>query len=413
MKVAAPGPEKVVVLGSGFAGVRIARELGDRCDVTLVSPRNHFLFTPLLPSTTVGTLEFRSVIEPVRVVCPKARFIQAYARSVDPVRKSVACEGALDGRDYELAYDSLVIAVGAATQTFGTPGVKEHCLFLREAADARAIRQRILDRFEAASQPGLAPEEVEALLRFVVVGGGPTGVEFAAELHDLVAEDLRRPFKAVVDKARITLLDASPQLLDSFDRALGEYTLRHFQRQKIEVRGSSLVVKVDADGVTLKDGTRVPCGLVVWAAGITQTDFVRSLPFPKDPRGRLLVDETLRVKGVDGIHALGDCAEVEGRAYPATAQVAEQQGRYLAKAFRRRAAGRDDRAFKYRHQGMLAYIGGNRALADLSRFKGRGFTTFLFWRSAYLTRIVSMRNRILVLFDWVKAVVFGRDLSRF
>jgi NADH:ubiquinone reductase (non-electrogenic) len=382
MPSARPIPEKVVVLGSGFAGVRLARELGDRFDVTLVSPRNHFLFTPLLPSTTVGTLEFRSVVEPVRVVCPKARFIQAFARSVDPVRKVVACEGALDGRDYDLAYDSLVIAVGSATQTFGVPGVKEHCLFLREASDARAIRQRILDRFEEASQPGLAPEEIGTLLRFVVVGGGPTGVEFAAELHDLVAEDLRRPFKGVVDKARITLVDASPQLLNTFDQALGEYTVRHFQRQKIEVRSSTQVVRVEEGKVALKDGSEVRCGLVVWAAGITQTEFVRALPFPKDRLGRLLVDETLRVKGTEGIYAIGDCAEVEGRAYPATAQVAEQHGRYLAKAFRRRAAGKDDRAFKYRHQGMLAYIGGNRALADLSRYKGRGFSTFLFWRSS-------------------------------
>lgn len=413
MTAARPGSEKVVVLGSGFAGVRIARELGDRFDVTLVSPRNHFLFTPLLPSTTVGTLEFRSVVEPVRAVCPEARFIQAFARAADPVRKVVDCEGALDGRDYEIPYDSLIIAVGAATQTFGLPGVKEHCLFLREASDARAIRQRILDRFEEASQPGISPQEAEVLLRFVVVGGGPTGVEFAAELHDLVAEDLRRPFRDVVDKARITLLDASPQLLDNFDRTLGEYTLRHFQRQRIEVRSSSVVVKVEPGRVALKDGTEVRCGLVVWAAGITQTDFVRALSFPKDLRGRLLVDETLRVKDTEGIYALGDCAEVEGRGYPATAQVAEQQGRYLAKAFLRRAAGRDDRAFKYRHQGMLAYIGGNRALADFNKYKGRGFSTFLFWRSAYLTKLVSMRNRILVLFDWAKAVFFGRDLSRF
>jgi NADH dehydrogenase FAD-containing subunit len=116
---------------------------------------------------------------------------------------------------------------------------------------------------------------------------------------------------------------------------------------------------------------------------------------------------------VEGIYALGDCAEVEGQGYPATAQVAEQQGRYLAKAFMRRAAGKEDGSFVYKHQGMLAYVGGNRALADLSRVKGRGFTTFLFWRSAYLTKLVSMRNRLLVLFDWVKAEVFGRDLSRF
>lgn len=406
--------ERVVVLGTGFAGIRFARNLDPRrFDVTIISPRNHFLFTPLLPSTTVGTLEFRSVIEPVRLACPKARFHQAFARSVDPAGKTVACESALDGRAFDVAYDSLVIAVGVAIQTFGIPGVRENALFLREASDARAIRQRILDCFEMASEPGLTPEERSALLRFVVVGGGPTGVEFAAELHDLVAEDLKRAYASLLPQVRITLLEAANQILGSFDQALGEYTLRHFQRQKIEVRTASPVVKVEKGLITLKDGTALRNGLMVWAAGIAQSDLVDSLPFPKDRMGRVLVDETLKVKEAGNIYALGDCAEVEGRAYPATAQVAEQQGRYLAEVFRRRALGKPVGDFKYKHQGMLAYVGGNRALADLASVKGKGFSTFLFWRSAYLTRLVSMRNRILVLFDWLKAEIFGRDLSRF
>lgn len=408
------GKERVVVLGSGFAGIRFARGLdARRFDVTLVSPRNHFLFTPLLPSTTVGTLEFRSVIEPVRLACPTARFLQAHARAVDPAAKSVACQGALDGRAYQLDYDSLVVAVGTVTQTYGIPGVREHALFLREAGEARAIRQRILDCFERASQPGMDAEEQAALLHFVVVGGGPTGVEFAAELHDLVSEDLQEVYRDVIAKVRITLLEAAGQILGSFDEVLGEYTLRHFQRQKIAVLTGSPVVKLEEGLISLKDGSALRNGLVVWAAGNTQSELVKGLPFPKDRPGRILVDEYLRVKDAIGVYALGDCAEVEGRGYPATAQVAEQQGRYLAKDFSRRAAGKGDRAFTYKHQGMLAYVGGNRALADLSKIKGRGFSTFLFWRSAYLTKLVSMRNRILVLFDWVKAEIFGRDLSRF
>lgn len=406
--------ERVVILGSGFAGVRVARGLdAGRFETTLVSPRNHFLFTPLLPSTTVGTLEFRSIIDPVRLACPKARYVQASARSVDAARKVLFCESPLDGRSFEIPYDTLVVAVGAASRTFGVPGVQEHALFLREASDARAIRQRILDCFERASQPGLEPAEREALLQFVVVGGGPTGVEFAAELHDLVAEDLKKPYRDVIPLVRITLLEAGSQLLGTFDAALGEYTTRHFQRQRIEVRTGTPVTRLEKGILTLKDGSTLRYGLAVWAAGIAATTFVEGLPFPKDRAGRLLVDERLKAKEADGVYALGDCAEVEGRAYPATAQVAEQQGSYLAKSFNRRAAGKEDRDFKYRHQGMLAYIGGNRALADLSRIKGRGFSTFLFWRSAYLTKLVSMRNRILVLFDWVKAEIFGRDLSRF
>jgi NADH:ubiquinone reductase (non-electrogenic) len=406
--------ERVLVLGSGFAAFRFARELGPRYfDVTLVSPRNHFLFTPLLPSTTVGTLEFRSIIEPVRTGIRNVRYYQARARSVDAAARKVTCEAALDGRRFDLAFDSLIIAVGAETNTFGIPGVREHAFFLKEAADARAIRNRILECFEKASEPGLSGPERAGLLRFVVVGGGPTGVEFAAEMHDLVTEDLRRVYSDLVPLVRITLLEATKQILGGFDAVLGAYTMRHFQRQRIEVKTESPVVNVEAGKITLKDGTEIRNGLVVWATGNAPSEFTRGLPFAKDKGGRVRVDESLRVKDQQGLYALGDCAEVEGKGFPATAQVAEQEGKYLAEDFLRRARGRPSQPFRYRHQGMLAYVGSNRALADLSKVKGRGFSTFLFWRSAYLTKLVGIRNRVLVLFDWVKTALFGRDISRF
>ena len=405
-------PRKILVLGGGFAAYRFARELGDGPHrAVLASPRNHFLFTPLLPSTTVGTLEFRSILEPLRRR-GAAEFLLAGASVLDRERKVVTCVSPLDGRESALSYDDLLIAVGAVPGTFGIPGVAENSLFLKEIQDARRIRRRVLDGLERASSPGLSPEERARLLNFVVVGGGPTGVEFAAELHDFLMKDLAEVYPEVAPHARIILLEAGPLLLGAFDRTLAEYTAKRFTRARIDVRTQAKVVNVGIDHLQLQDGSEIPFGLLVWATGNAPTEFVKGLSLPKDGAGRLIVGPDLKVKGEDSIYALGDCCAIEGNPLPATAQVAEQQGLYLAKAFRAREKGKPVPLFTYKQMGMLAYVGGHRAIADLPQVKGSGFLTFLFWRSVYLTKLVSWRNKFLVLFDWFKATFLGRDLSR-
>ncbi len=405
---------RIVVLGTGFAAVSFLKSINTKLyEVVAVSPRNHFLFTPLLPSTTVGTIEFRSIIEPIRVACPDVQYYHARCTNVDLQKKLLACEGAIDNRRFELNYNILVIAVGARSNTYGIPGVREHALFLKELSDARAIRQRIIECFEQAAQPTLAEEERKHLLHFVVVGGGPTGVEIAAEMYDLLTEDLRKSYRSLMPFVRITLLEATDQILSTFDTALSVYTMKLFQRQNIEVRTGSPVKRVKKEKIILRDGSEIPYGMVVWSTGIGPTDLVLSLPFLKDRTSRLVVNEYLQVKGLDFLYALGDCAAIEDKNFPATAQVAQQQGKYLAHAFNRRARGKPVPLFHYRHYGMLAYIGSGHALADLAKIKGKGFSAWLLWRSAYVTRLLSLKNRILVLFDWFKAFVFGRDTSRF
>jgi NADH:ubiquinone reductase (non-electrogenic) len=407
-------PRRILVLGGGFAAYRFTRELGELEGhaVTLAAARNHFLFTPLLPSTTVGTLEFRSILEPLRKQ-RSAAFRLVSAESLDRARRVVRGVSPLDGRPEEIGYDALIIAVGAVPGTFGVPGVADHAVFLKEMRDARVIRRRVLDCLEIASSPALTPGERDRLLTFVVVGGGPTGVEFAAELHDFLMADLSEAYPEQAPHARIVLLEAMPKLLGAFDQSLSEYTAKRFRRARIEVRTGARVVNVAADRLALHDGSEISFGLLVWATGNAPTDFVKGLDLPKDGAGRLLVGPDLRVKGEESIYALGDCSIMEGAPLPATAQVAEQQGRYLAKAFHRRAHGKPVTPFVYKPMGMLAYVGGNRAVADLPGIKGSGFITFLFWRSVYLSKLVSVRNRILVLFDWIKSHVLGRDLSRF
>lgn len=405
---------KLIILGTGFAALSILRKINiKQYDITVVSPRNHFLFTPLLPSTTVGTVEFRSIIEPIRVVRPRVEFYQASATSLHSESKEIICESTADGRSFTISYDYLVIAVGADSNTFNIPGVREYALFLKELGDARKIRSRIIQNLEQANTPGLPNDERSRLLHFVVVGGGPTGVEFAAEMHDFVTDDLVKSYPSLVADVRITLLEATNKILNTFDVKLGEYALQIFRRQQIEVRIESIVTRVEPNDIILRDGSRLPYGLVVWSTGNTQTQFIASQQFPKSQSGRILTDRYLKVSGLSDVFAIGDCATVEGEEFPATAQVAMQAGKYLGRYFNILAADKKPDLFKYKHLGMLAYIGSNRALADLPRIKGKGFSTWLFWRSAYLTRLVSLKNKILVLFDWTKTFIFGRDVSNF
>ena len=236
------GKRKIVILGSGFAALSIVKRIDlDFYNVDIISPRNHFLFTPLLPSTTVGTIEFRSIIEPIRGSRSGLKYYQAKCISVAAKDSTVVCETTQGQEKFELKYDYLVIAVGAVNNTFGIPGVYEHALFLKELADARKIRGRIIDNFERAGNPGIPEAERRRLLHFVVVGGGPTGVEFAAELNDFLREDLVKWYPGLISEVRISLLEAAKQILSSFDNELGEYTMRLFQRESIDIKTNSPV----------------------------------------------------------------------------------------------------------------------------------------------------------------------------
>ncbi len=405
---------KLVILGTGFAGFSLLKKLDQRLyDLTVISSRNHFLFTPLLPSSTVGTVEFRSIIEPIRRACKGVRFFQGSARELDTANKWVRFVSTLGQETFDVAYDILIIAVGAKVNTFGIPGVTENALFLKTAEDARKIRRRTIECFEQASEPGLPQERRRQLLHFAVVGGGPTGVEFAAELHDFVMKEVRACYPHLMEDVSITLVDAADHILGAFDKSLSDYTTKHFQRQNIQVRTGIRTVKLEKDRAILNDGSEVHFGMVVWSTGLGPTIAVSQFNLPKDKASRLLVDQTLKVQEQDNIYAMGDCACVVGKNYPATAQVAMQEGNYLAKALNRLADGKPAEPFKYNHHGMLAYIGEDAAIADLNAIKGKGRGTYFLWRSAYFTRLMSWKNKILVLFDWLKTGFFGRDISRF
>jgi len=362
----------------------------------------------------VGTIEFRSIIESVRAHFSRVKYVEAFARSIDFERNTLRCvTGNKEAEEFELDYHHLVVGVGATTDTFGIAGVNEHCLFLKELADAREIRQGLIALLERAETPTLNEEERMRLLQVVVIGGGPTGVEFAAELQDFVREDLKELFPLAAGQLKVSVLEASGELLGSFSERLRDYTMRRMRATQIEVRTNARVTEVFERKVRLDDGSDIPFGLAIWTAGIAPVPFCESLPVKKTDQGLLLTTDYLNLIDHENVFAIGDCAAVEGKHYPQTAQRAEGQGKYVAKLIDRERRGLLIKPFSFFNLGMLAYIGKRRALADLPGVSGYGFVTWLFWRSVYLTKIVSVKNRILVLFDWFKTAVFGRDVSRF
>ena len=411
--------KRLVILGSGWASYALLRNVDKNLfDISVVSPRNYFLFTPLLASTTVGTLEFRSIIEPVRNIGFKNPewFHLAHAVSIDKSRKTVRCESLLSKEvQYDIAYDYLAVGIGCLPSTFQVPGVMEHALFLKELEDAREIRRRIISNFELALEPGVSESESQRLLHTVIVGGGPTGVEFGAELHDFLVQDVSRLYSSEKPLVKVSLIE-SDKILSSFDSRLQNFAEKKIKNREHFELIKDQVVRVNPTNVVLKSDQTLDCGLVVWSTGLSPRKLTERMEWAKkSPSGFILTDNHFRVLTNDSstkcedIFAIGDCSTIEKEPLPSTAQVAERQGRHLA----RNLNSNNWKVFKFSSMGMLAYIGGYQGLSDLPDFKLRGFTSWFLWRSAYLTRLGSWRLRMQVPLDWTKTLLFGRDTSKF
>ncbi|CED84972.1 NADH-dehydrogenase (ubiquinone) [Phaffia rhodozyma] len=447
--------ERVVVLGSGWGGFTVAKNLDPKLyDVTVVSPTGYFTFTPLLASTSVGTLEFRTALEPVRRL-KNVNLSMARAESIDFKTQTVTLNSAVPSpatssshslpprahnkamtiapekhqdERFVVGYDKLVISVGAFSATFGTPGVYEHAHFLKDIRDARAIRKRILDCFERASQPFIKEAEIRALLAFRIVGGGPTGIEFAAELHDLITSDMKRIYPDLVGFSTISLYDVAPGILLSFEESLREYAMRRFSRDNVIVRPNSRVLEVGPGWMEIEGEGKVPFGLLVWSTGLEPNPLIKSISqADKDPRSQsLFTDNFLRVldketgEPMKNVYAIGDNSMIkDGPKLPATAQVANQKALNLAANLNNAGTEKPDTEFILRNKGSMVYLGSWRAIIDrtatnVSGPKGEvtGLSAWFLWRSAYWS-MSSWRNRLLMSVYWGMNLITGRDISRF
>lgn len=507
--------ERVVILGSGWGGYTLSRRLSPQSfSPIVISPRSYFVFTPLLTDAASGSLDFSNIVEPVRDPHAKVDFIQAAARSIDLKRKTVLCEATVvksgvtetprigedenqtiespgpksqhpmqgsrwweQGEMFEVPYDKLVIAVGAVSRTFGTPGVRENAMFFKDIGDAKRVKRRVRECFELAVLPTTTPEMREWLLHFAIVGAGPTGTELSASLRDFIYKDMMALYPALDGIPKISLYDVAPKVLSMFDESLSRYAMDTMKREGIDIKTSHHVegLRWGSPGdqaphemdpkrcLTLKTAEEgeVGIGMCVWVTGNAMNKFVsKSLTkvdaFPtgsaraSTPRttidenalweykkvsktGALLVDGHLRVQlqdptgrtaVLDDVFALGDNAMPETGSPPATAQATAQEAKWLAERLNRKDI-EETPSFSFRNLGTMAYIGSERALmqiphdektGDRHKYLPEGITgrmASLVWNAAYITMSISWRNKLRIAFRWTLNRLFGRDISRF
>ena len=391
------------MLGGGFAGAYVARLLGRR-GATVVSPENYMLYTPLLPEAGAGTLEPRHVVVPLRQMCPRAELVLGRAVSLDEERHVVVAD-TLAGV-FEIAYERVVIALGAVTRALPIPGLAEHGLGFKDLADAIALRNRVLRQLERAS---IRPEAAEEL-GFVFVGAGYAGVEALGELNDL-AHDALRFYPALRGvPQRWVLVDAAPKILPEIPRRLGEYAARQLVGRGVEIHVSTTLESFDGRDVVLSDGTRVPARTLVWSAGVRPNPLLPELGLPLDERGRVVVDETLRVQGRENVWSLGDCtavpnARTPGVFDPPTCQHALRQARRLAKNLTG-----TPKPYGYRMLGQVATLGRHKGIAEIPGFRLRGFLGWFVARTYHLYQLPLLSRKLRVVVDWTVALFFRRDV---
>ncbi len=396
------GWSHVVIVGGGFAGVSAARRLANQSvRVTIVDRHNFHTFLPLLYQVATAGLEPADVAYPIRTIFGHARnirFRHATVAHVDAARHVVQ----LVGGD-EIAYDHLVVTTGATASFFEIPGAASHALPLYSLADARRLRNRLLLALEDAD---VAAAHSSAALNFVVVGGGPTGVETAGALSELIDITIRRDgLRLEAAKVRIRLVDLAPRLLTAFPESAARYAKRELERMGVDVEFGRSVVEVESRAIRFADGERLDAAAVVWAAGVTANGTLASeLEGPRGPGGRALVGADLLLVGSENIWAAGDAAAIPARPdgfLPQLAPVAIQSGRHCAAQILRVLDGEETTAFRYRDKGIMATIGRRAAVAKLPHAGViKGTAGWLAWLGLHLWYLVGFRNRLRVMINW-------------
>jgi NADH:quinone reductase (non-electrogenic) len=392
-----------LILGGGFAGSYVARLL-KRKSATVVSLDNSMIYTPLLPEAASGTLEPRHVVVPLREMCPHAELVLGRVTGHDRGARTVAVES-LAGQ-LEIRYERLVVALGATTRTLPVPGLAEHGVGFKDLADAVALRNRVLLQLERATIHPDDPSE----LGFIFVGAGYAGVEALGELNDMAHAALRSYPTLRGVQQRWVLVDAAPKILPEIPRGLGAYASKRLERRGIEIHVGTTLESYDGTEAVLANGTRVPARTLVWTAGVRASPLLPDLDLPLDERGRVVVDETLRVEGSEHVWALGDCAAVKnvktpGVVDPPTCQHALRQARRLAKNLTG-----PPKPYGYRMLGQVATLGRFKGIAEIPGIHLWGFPGWFVARTYHLYQLPLLSRKLRVVVDWTVALFFRRDI---
>jgi NADH dehydrogenase len=394
----------VVIIGGGFGGLRAARGLrGAPVDVTILDRRNHHVFQPLLYQVAMAVLSPGDIASPIRWILRHQRNVEVLLGEVDRVEPDRRTLHLTDGAD--VSYDYLIVAAGAAHSYFGHDDWLPYAPGLKTLEDALEIRRRVLLAFEwAEREPDLARRG--PLLTFVIVGGGPTGVELAGALAEIARQSLAKDFRHFdPSSSKIILLEGGPAILPAFPEPLREAARRDLQRLGVDVRTSTLVTRIGRGFVEAGE-SRIAAETVLWAAGVAASPLGAALGAPVDRVGRVLVQPDLTIPGHPDVFVIGDLASLNGpngRPLPGVAQVAMQMGTHASHNIIRATEGQPLRAFKYRNLGDMATIGRASAVADLPSMQLKGWIAWLAWLFVHLVNLIGFRNRIVVMVQWAWA----------
>ena len=410
---------RIVIIGGGFAGTNVARQLerrfrrDSRVSITLIDGENFFTFTPLLPEVPSGSIQPKHIVFPLRALLRRTHVRQAHVKSIDlEKQRIVAAHCDRCGNDV-IEYDHLVLALGSVPNFFGTPGVQEHALTIKTLADACALHAHVIDKLEHADLQS-DPVKRRELLTFVVAGGGFAGVETLAELNDFVREAGRFYPNIREEDLRLVLIHSGQRILPEVSEALSAYALEKLTSRGIEVRLQTRVKGCSGNAVQLSDGESIPCHTFVWAAGTAPSPVLDLVDVPRTKNGRIAVDASLAVQDRPHVWAVGDSAAipdvVTGGVCPPTAQYALRQGKRLADNIAASLDGGPMQEFRFKALGLLAGLGRRSAVAEICGLKFSGFVAWWLWRTIYLLKLPGFERRLRVAIDWTFDLFFPRDI---
>jgi NADH dehydrogenase len=407
----------VVIAGGGFAGLQAARTLErllplQSARLLLVNDVNFLLYTPLLPEAAAGTLEPRHVVTPLRDVLRRTYLRLGAISSHDPATRTVTLSGH-EGDEEVLRYDQLLLATGSVSRSLPIEGLSEHAIGFKSLADAIWLRNHVIETLEAANATE-DPAGRQELLTYVFIGGGYSGLEALAELQDFAADAIQSYPRARLTGIRFLLIEASDRILPEIPRKLADYTTRELRGRGIEIRLGTALESVSADAVALSTGERIATRTVVWTAGVIAHPSLRSMGVQLDERGRVAVDDYLRVPGLDGVYAAGDCAAVpdpDGGLCPPTAQHAIRQGRVAARNMAAGLGVGKERRFRYRSRGAFVNLGRHKAVASGPGLTLSGFPAWWAARTYHLSQMPGTSRKLHAVADWTVGLLFGRDTA--
>jgi NADH dehydrogenase len=407
----------VVIAGGGFGGAMAARELErlmprQSARMVLVNDVNFLLYTPFLPEAAAGTLEPRHVVTPLRELLARTYLRLGAIVGHDPATRTVELRGH-EGEIEELRYDQLLLALGSVSRVLPVPGLAEHAVGFKSLADAIWLRNHVIETLEAANATEDAARRDE-LLTYVFVGGGYAGLEALAELQDFAVDAMECYPRARLHGMRWVLVEATDRVLPEIDPQLAEYALRELRGRGIDIRLGTTLEEVGPHSATLSSGETLGTRTVVWTAGVTAHPSLRHLNVPLDERGRVTVDEHLRVRGMEGVWAIGDCAAVpdpRGGACPPTAQHAVRQAPVAARNIAAELGVGSSKRFEYRGSAAFVNLGRYKAVGRIGKRTFRGFPAWWLARTYHMSQIPGTARKARAVLDWTASLPFRRDLS--